>query len=163
MDRDPRTRTGDVPGFETQGTVFSRGLGKLVPNAVAKRAISVSISTDRDSYDRGEPVPITVSFTNRLPVAVSIPTPTQRRWGWAVDGHTEATTERRYLSRTPAVFPFGAGQTRRVSIEWNGYIRHVGRRDESKLPDPGEVELTAFLATAPASKRPTDSTTITLR
>ncbi len=163
MDHDPRVRTGDDLGLDYQGNIVSRGLGRLVPSWIAKRAISVSVSTDRDVYDRGEPVAFTVTFTNRLPVALTVPTPTQRRWGWTVDGYLEASTERRYLSETPATFQFRAGQTRRISVEWNGRIRHTGSQDESTVPEPGEYELAAFLATRPESTRPSDSTTIRLR
>lgn len=160
MSLGPEPRPESDGEFDYQGSLISRSLGKLAPNWLARRAISVSITTGREVYDRGEPVPFTITFTNRLPVAVAVPTPTQQRWGWAVDGHLEGSTERRFLSESPATFRFRAGQTRRVSVEWNGRIRYTEPRHESKVPDSGEHELTAFLAT---ENRPSDSTTITLR
>lgn len=160
MSLGPEPRPESDGEFDYRGNLISRGLGTLVPNWLAKRAINVSITTDSEVYDRGESVSFTVAFTNRLPVAVTVPTPTQQRWGWTVDGHLEGSTERRFLSETPATFSFRAGQTRRISLEWNGRIRYTEPRHESRVPDSGEHELTAFLAT---ENRPADSTTITLR
>ncbi|WP_247730834.1 hypothetical protein [Halovivax limisalsi] len=142
------------------GGVVTRGLGALVPTAIARRSIDVSIGIERRVYERGEPVPFSVTFRNRLPVAVSLATPTQRRWGWTIDGHLEGTTESRTLASRPAEFAFGARETRRIPVEWNGRIRRAGSPDESVVPDAGEYELSAFLAT---ENRPSDSTIIRLR
>lgn len=142
------------------GGVFTRGLGALVPPQIARRAIDVSIELERRVYERGEPVPFSVTFRNRLPVAVSVATPTQRRWGWRIDGHLEATTESHSLAHRPAELVFGARETRRIPVEWNGHIRRAGPPVESIVPDAGEYELSAFLA---IENRPSASTILRLR
>ncbi|WP_226482255.1 hypothetical protein [Natrinema amylolyticum] len=143
------------------GTVLSA----LVPRAVARRAISVSVTTDRDVYERDTPVEITVDFKNRLPVAVELPTPGQRRWGWTVDGHLEASDERLYTRERPATFDFRGGERKHVSVTWHGRLERVrtGTRRESVVPAPGEYEIRAFVATDETGSRPSDSTTIILR
>jgi hypothetical protein len=136
----------------------------LIPPAVARRAIAASVTTDRDVYERDEPVEITVAFTNRLPVPVELPTPRQRRWGWTVDGHLEGSDERLYTREKPATFDFRGGERKRLSVTWNGRLERVREDDrrESVVPDPGEYEVRAFVATNEASSRPSDSTTIRL-
>ncbi|MFC3959611.1 hypothetical protein [Halovivax cerinus] len=141
---------------------MTRFLGRFVPDTIARRVVDVTVSTERERYVRGRPVDITVSIHNPLPVALSLLTPTQRRWGWAVDGHLEATTERRYHRDRPATFALRPGERRRFTVEWNGRIRHVGDRDESIAPPAGPCEITAFLATGSPETRPSDATTITL-
>lgn len=141
-------------------------LAALVPAAVRRRAIGVSVETDRTVYERGDPVGITVTFRNRLPVPVEVPTPRQRRWGWTVDGELEATDERRYVRDRPSSFAFRGGERKRVSVTWNGrFERTAGRpadHHESVVPDPGDHEIRAFVATHADRYRPSDSTTIRL-
>ncbi|MDF9747728.1 hypothetical protein [Natrinema salsiterrestre] len=136
----------------------------LIPPAVARRAIAASVTTDRDVYERDEPVEITVAFENRLPIPVELPTPRQRRWGWTIDGHLEASDERLYTRDRPATFDFRGGERKRLSVTWNGRlerVRNEGRR-ESVVPEPGEYEIRAFVATDETASRPSDSTTIRL-
>ncbi|WP_254521852.1 hypothetical protein [Natrinema caseinilyticum] len=139
-------------------------LGSLVPPSLARRAIAVSVATDRDVYERDESIEIDIEFKNRLPIPVELPTPRQRRWGWSVDGHLEATDERVYTRHDPSSFEFRGGERKRVSVTWNGRIEQVrsdGRR-ESVLPGPGEYEIRAFVATREDATQPSASTTITL-
>lgn len=140
-------------------------LSALIPTAVARRAVRVSIETDRDVYDRDDPVEITVDFKNPLPVPVNVPTPEQRRWGWTVDGVLEASDERRYTRDRPSSFDFGGGERKRTSFTWNGRFERVrdGTYRESVLPDPGEYEIRVFVATHEGTFEPSDSTTITIR
>lgn len=156
-----RERTWEEAELDDRGSRISRLLGALVPDAVARRAVDVTVTTERDRYVRGRPVEITVAFHNPLPAALSIRTPTQRRWGWTVDGHLEATTERLYRRDRPATFSLRPGQRRRFSVEWNGRIRHVDDRDEWIAPPAGPCEITAFLATGAPETRPSGATTIT--
>ena len=149
--------------FDQRRDFLTRGLGKLVPVPIARRAITVSVSTDRDVYDRDDPVTITVTFENRLPVPVTVPTPTQRRWGWSIDGHLEASDERRYTRQSPSSFDFRAGERKRLTIPWNGRVERTDGVHESVPLDPGTYEISAFVATHPDRYRPRDSTTITIR
>ena len=150
-------------GLEDSQGLLTRGLAPLVPAPLARRAVSVSIETDRDVYDRGDPVALTVTFTNRLPLPVSIPTPERRLWGWTVDGDLEASDERRYTRSSPSSFPFRAGEQKRVSVAWNGRFERTDGVHESVLPEPGVYEIRAFVATHPETHRPSDSTTIAFR
>ncbi|RZH68952.1 hypothetical protein [Natrinema altunense] len=135
----------------------------LLPSVIARRAIAVSVTTDRDVYERDESVEITVEFKNRLPIPVELPTPRQRRWGWTVDGYLEASDERRYTPERPATFDFRGGERKRVSVTWNGRLERTGGgRHESVVPDAGEHEIRAFVATAEGAARPADVTTIRL-
>lgn len=136
----------------------------LVPPPVARRAIAASVTTDRDVYERDAPVEITVAFKNRLPVPVELPTPRQRRWGWTIDGHLEASDERLYTREQPATFDFRGGERKQLSVTWNGRLERAdgGDRRESVVPEPGEYEIRAFVATEEGGRRPSDSTTIRL-
>ncbi|SEW25547.1 hypothetical protein [Natrinema salifodinae] len=164
-----RRDASDVDAFGFDGDGSRRSvvtfLAGLVPPAVARRAVTVSVATDRDVYERDDPVEITVEFANRLPVPVELPTPRQRRWGWSVDGELEASDERRYTRERPASFGFRGGERKRVSVTWNGRFERVrsGDRRESVLPEPGDHEIRAFVATRENRARPGDSTTITIR
>ncbi|SFC26282.1 hypothetical protein SAMN05444422_106121 [Halobiforma haloterrestris] len=137
-------------------------LSALLPTSIGRRAISVSVETNRTVYDRDEPVEITVEFENRLPVPVEVPTPEQRRWGWSVDGELEASDERRYTRANPSSFSFRGGETKRASFTWNGRFERVrnGDRHESVVPSPGEYEIRAFVATHEDAFSPSDATTI---
>ncbi|QSX00573.1 hypothetical protein [Haloterrigena alkaliphila] len=152
---------GVDPGDSRSG--LATRLSSLVPAALARRAVAVSLETDRDVYARDDPVEITVTFENRLPVPVAIPTPRRRRWGWTVDGDLEASDERRYTRERPAAFRFDGGERKRIRFTWHGRLeRTAGDAHESIVPDPGEYELRAFVATHEGRYRPSDSTTIRL-
>lgn len=152
----------DRTGFDTTKNYLTDALATFVPNWLARRAVSVSVSTDKEVYEQGEPVEITVRFKNRLPVPIEVPTPRQRRWGWAVDGVLEATDEKRYVRGKPLTFGFRAGETRTVTATWNGYFRRQNGADldRSECADRGEHTITAFLAIHDDGERPTDSTRI---
>lgn len=141
---------------------LTRGLARFVPAPIARRAIAIRVTTDREVYDRDDPVEITVTFENRLPVPVEVPTPTQRRWGWTVDGDLEASDERRYTRTRPATFAFRAGERKQVSVVWHGRLERTDD-GESVLPEPGEYEIEAFIATHEGTHRPSDATTIRIR
>ena len=155
----PGTETDDARSRYTIATV----LGSLVPAAVARRAVAVSIETDRDRYTQDDPVTFTVAFDNRLPLPVEIPMPRQRRWGWTVDGMLEATDERRYIRDRPSAFRFRGGERKQLSVTWNGRFERVrDDRHESIVPAPGEYEIEVFVATHEDRYRPSDSTTVTI-
>lgn len=140
-------------------------LAALVPTSVARRLLRVSVETDRNVYDRDDPVEITADFKNPLPVPVKIPTPEQRRWGWTVDGELEASDERRYTRERPSSFDFAGGERKQASFTWNGRFERTreGELRESVVPEPGEYEIRVFVATDERATRPSDSTTITIR
>ncbi|MEF8780163.1 MAG: hypothetical protein V5A46_05765 [Haloferacaceae archaeon] len=150
-------------GFDETKNYLTDAAAKLVPNALARRAVAVRVSTDAESYRVGDTVRIQVEFKNRLPVPVRVPTPRQRRWGWEVDGILEATDERRHVSDAPATFQFRAGERKRFAVEWNGHFRRSAAADGmdvSRPASPGDHRITAFLATTVNGERPEDSTTV---
>lgn len=162
--RDAGTDADDEFGLETDDSRYTVAtfLSALVPAVLARRAVTVSLETDRDVYEPDESVGITVEFANRLPVPVAVPTPRQRRWGWTVDGDLEASNERRFTRARPSTFRFGGGERKRITVTWNGRLERAGRGEmrESIVPDPGEYELQAFIATHETRHQPSDSTTI---
>lgn len=158
----PDERTDELGFDETRGRV-SKFLAKFVPHTIARRAVSVSVRTDRDIYDRGDPVTVTVDFKNRLPIGVEIPTPKHRLWGWTVDGELEASDQRIYTRSIPSSFPFYGGERKQVSFVWNGRFERTGNDHQWVLPDAGEHEISVFIATHEGQHRPADSTTITIR
>ncbi len=164
----PRRRTRseresvDEFGLDDRGGLSSR-LADLVPATLARRGVVVSVDTDRPVYERDDPVEITVEFENRLPVPIAVPTPKRRLWGWTVDGHLEASDERLYTRSDPSTFDFRGGERKRVSVVWNGRLERTDGIHESVVPEPGEYEITAFVATHPETYRPSDSTTVRIR
>ncbi|AFZ72645.1 hypothetical protein [Natronobacterium gregoryi] len=162
----PSSPVADAFGIDTGDSESATGsfLSALVPTVLARRAIAVSVTTDRDTYEPDEPVEITVEFENRLPVPVEVPTPRQRPWGWTIDDELEASDERRYTRARPSSFDFAGGERKRASFTWNGRFERAREdRRESVLPDPDEYEVRAFVATHEDAFEPSDSTTITIR
>ncbi|MFB6236431.1 MAG: hypothetical protein ABEH81_08520 [Halopenitus sp.] len=162
MSGNHRDRDPDRTGFDDTTNYLTAALARIVPTWVARRAVTVSVATDKDTYEPGEPVEITVEFDNRLPVPVEVPTRGQRRWGWAVDDVLEADDATRYVSGDPLTFPFRAGETKTVTTVWNGHFRRTTEDDldRSEPAEPGEHTIQAFLATAGADERPEATTAI---
>lgn len=147
-------------GFDESKNYVTDFLGKLVPAALARRAIAVTVETDRPSYERDDPIEITVTFRNRLPVPVRVPVPRSRRWGWSVDGQLEGSDERIYVRPNPSTFDFRGGETKRITVDWDGRFERTDGRHERIAPAPGEYEIAAFVATE--DRTPRDVTTVTI-
>ncbi|MDL5362796.1 hypothetical protein [Halalkalicoccus sp. NIPERK01] len=161
----PRQRSEDDRyGFDETTNYLTSALSKLVPNWLARRAVSVSVDTPKDSYRRGEPVEIVVEFKNRLPLPVSVPTAERRLWEWRVDDVLEATDEPRYVDRSPGSIAFRGGERKRVVNRWNGRFRRAEGVDGLPAFEPaapGEHTISVSLTTD-RDDRPEDSTTITV-
>lgn len=150
---------GSRLGFDENRNYLSAALGKLVPEWVARRAIAVSVSTDRPQYRQGDTVEITIEFKNRLPVPVNVETPRRRLWGWSVDGWVEATDETVYTPENPGVFSFRPRERKRIHREWGGRFKRTdGDTTRWVTPRPEEYEIAAFVAVE--GHRPSDTTTI---
>jgi hypothetical protein len=140
---------------------LGRLLGFFVPQRVVRRGIDVTVDTDRDRYAANDTVRFTIEFHNRLPVPVTVRTPTPRLWGWTVDDCLEASDEpRRQLGEVGGgQLSFRSRERKRVTRRWDGRIKRVG--DPTRWePASGEVVLSAFLAVN--GRRPSDETTIRL-
>ncbi|MFP8890539.1 hypothetical protein ACLI4U_12265 [Natrialbaceae archaeon A-CW2] len=158
-------QSGDQYGFSETKNYLSALLEPLVPQRIAVPSLGVSVKTDKTTYDLGEPVIIDIVFKNRLPVPISIETPTARLWGWSVDGELAASDESEYRRNHPNTFSFRAGETKRIQRIWDGQFKRNKRNgDPTKwIPAPsGEYEITAFVDARYGRSRPSASTTIIL-
>lgn len=147
----------DRHGFDDNRNYLAAALGTFVPQRLARRALSVSVETDRGRYAPGEQITITAEFHNRLPVPITVRTPRQRRWGWSVDGELEASDETRYTRAKPSGFSFRPRERKRVQWRWNGRFR---RTDERRwvLAEPAAYEIRAFVALD--GRQPSATTTV---
>lgn len=148
-------------GFDDTTNYVGGFLGRFVPQALARRAVAVRVETDRDHYAVGEPVEITITFRNRLPVPVTLKTPTRRLWGWSVDGERAASDERSYVSGVGGALRFRAGERKTIRRTWDGRFKRTGEQTRWADPDPGEHEVAAFVA-LDRNRRPEDRTTIVI-
>jgi len=161
---DPGDATREVEdryGLDTDENPNHLGhlLGFFVPQRLARRAVDVTVGTDRDRYAAGDVVELTIEFRNRLPVPVTIETPTPRLWGWTVDGCLEASDEHRRRLRDlgGGRLSFRSRERKRLTRRWDGRIKRVG--DPTRWEQAtGEVVVGAFLAVD--GRRPADETTI---
>lgn len=154
-------RTGDEDrfGFDENRDYIAEFLSAVVPDRLAHRAVTIEVSTDRREYALDAPVEFTVTIRNRLPVPVTLPTPTLRLWGWTIDGELEASDEATFVSESESWHAFDARETRRIQQTWHGRFERSGAgpsgRTKWVLPDPGVHELSVFLATDEPQARDT--------
>jgi hypothetical protein len=151
----------DRHGLDERGSRLTALVGRLVPQRLAKWAVTVSVETDRDRYAPGETVEITIEFHNRLPVPVTVETPTPRLWEWRVDGERAGRADRPYEPSGAGTLRFRGGESKRLTRQWNGrFEREAATGREFVLADLGPHEVTAGLATT--LPRPSDATTIVI-
>ncbi|WP_433634630.1 hypothetical protein [Halomicrococcus sp. NG-SE-24] len=143
-------------GFPGRNYLAS-ALGALVPQSLARRAVTVSVATDHRRYRPGDTVAIDIEFRNRLPVPVSVSTSGLRLWGWSVDGLLEASDEPRYHRATSAEFVFRPRERKRFRRTWDARFERAGEQEREDAK-PGEHEIAAFVATD--GRRPSDATTV---
>ncbi|WP_418284341.1 hypothetical protein [Halorubrum sp. DTA46] len=157
--------TDDRTGFDQTKNYLTAAVSRFVPRWLARRAVTISVDTDRPAYDAGDPVEITVRLRNRLPLPIEVVTPTRRPWGWAVDGVLEATDERRYVRDAQTPVTFRAGETKTATVTWNGHFRRESGDDlDRSVPaDRGEHTVSAFLSVADRRPHHEDETRIRIR
>lgn len=149
--------SGSRHGLDENRSYLSALAGRLVPQRLARRALAVDVRTDADSYAPGEPVELEVAIRNRLPVVLRVTTPGRRLWGWAVDGELEASDESRFAHSEGGVLVFRPRERKLIRHRWDGRRKRVGERTRFEPLEPGDHELTAFVATE--EPRPSDRTT----
>lgn len=145
-------------GFDDTRYVIADAVGKFVPQSFARRALAVTVETDKDRYRLGESVQLTVTIRNKLPVPISVATTGRRLWGWTVDGELEASDEPRYEGDSAGKLTFRASEEKVLRHEWSGRFKRVGDRTTWETPDRGTYEVGAFVAVEPP--RPEDSVLI---
>jgi hypothetical protein len=153
-ERDDRTRPR-----ATRSLPVERLSRLLVPQRLRCRAVSVSVSTPRDSFARGEPVPFLVELHNTLPFPVSLKTRSPLLWSWSVDGHREAEHTAEEPPGDPGRLTFERGERKRFHRRWTGLFRVTPTEWEE--PAPGEYTLSAAInVAAPPRAAVTDTTTV---
>ncbi|EMA65698.1 hypothetical protein C461_13396 [Halorubrum aidingense JCM 13560] len=155
----------DRTGFDETRNYLTDAVSRVVPQWLARRAVTIEVDTDRTTYDAGDPVEITVRIRNRLPLPVEVVTATRRRWGWRVDDVLEATDEQRYLRDEPTAVAFRAGETKTATVTWNGHFRRKGPDglDRSVPADRGEHTISVFLPVTDPRPAHEDSMRIQIR
>ncbi|MFA9415066.1 hypothetical protein [Natrinema sp. HArc-T2] len=147
-DANPRERAAD----ERTRTIDWAALSYAVtPRALRHRAINVDVSTDKRRYEPGEPVDITVTFHNRLPIPIRIRTDSPNYWYWTVDGHREDSQVPRTVPDRPAAFSFARRERKRFRRQWHQRIQISD--DEWRPVDPGRYTIAVGLTRSDAAAR----------
>lgn len=123
----------------------------FMPVALRTRAIDVTITTDREIYDPGQPVGIGIEFRNRLPFPVRLRTDSPNVWTWAVDGITAASTLSRDVPDRSGTVSFARGERKRFQREWPQRIRVAA--DEWEPVEPGSYILDTRISRTDADER----------
>lgn len=134
----------------------------FMPKALRNRAIDVSVTTDRDTYELGEPVRIGLEFRNRIPFPVRLRTESPNVWTWAINGIEAASQVPRAVPERPDAFSFSRSERKRFRREWPQRIQVAPSEWESV--DPGTYTIEVAIACENAEKRGlTDRTDIQIR
>lgn len=168
--RDPRSDDVDPFGMdEADQSFWARSFGlvlpgrpeSILPKGVAKRGLSVSVTTDRDTIRVGDSVEITIVIANRLPVSISVPIDGKQQWGWTIDGHEAARDEPGYRSGGRTELRLEGRERRTHTRRWDGRIKRSGDPPEWVDADPGRYEIRAYIPVAGGSI--SDATEIRVR
>ncbi|RZV08543.1 hypothetical protein BDK88_2615 [Natrinema hispanicum] len=138
---DERTRTIDWAALSHAVT----------PQALRYPAIDVGVSTDKRRYEPGDPVDITITFRNRLPIPIRIRTDSPNYWYWTVDGLRSASQVPRAVPDRPAAFSFTRRERKRFQRQW--HQRMQVSEDEWQPVDPGTYTLAVSLTRSDAAAR----------
>lgn len=152
---DERTRPQSARSVDS--TLLSRW---LVPQSLARRAISVSIETPQAEYALGTAVPFRVTMTNPLPIPLTLLTRSPILWQWTVDGVVEASHIEQYdPPDEPGKLHFDRGERKRFTGEWSGKFRVTEREWEPAAP--GEYAIGATI-NVDGERSPADECTVRL-
>jgi hypothetical protein len=119
----------------------------LVPMALRRRAVSVAVETDRESYPRDEPVRFRARFRNRLPIPVSLPTPTRVPWSWSVDGLEHASRVAVDNGDDDGLFRFARSEHKTFHRRWHQRFRESD--EEWSTASPGDYRLRVWVSGYP--------------
>lgn len=148
-DEDPYApkRSDDAPDASRRAIDWQAASHALVPVRLRRRAIDVSLASDRDTYAPGETVHFEVSFRNRLPFPIVLRTDSPVRWTWRVDGLDEASHVVEYPPET-SLFSFARGERKAFGRRWRQRFQTGPRSWEPA--DPGEYTLSVRINTPDA-------------
>lgn len=134
----------------------------LLPTGLRYRAISVAVSTPRETYPEGAPIPITITMRNALPVPITITTASPLLWTWDVDGAAEASrVPLRDPPDEPGTFRFDRGERKQFRRRWPQAFKVSG--SEWASADPGEYTIGAGVNVPDADEKGLyDETTVTI-
>ncbi len=127
-DDDPFSPVEDDEGAGRNHVNWTNVSHALVPQFLRPRAIAVDVETDKDSYERGEPIHFGVTFVNRFPVPITLVTNTPKRWEWSIDGNPEGSELPSEHPEDRSPFRFRRSERKRFRREWSGRVR-VGERE----------------------------------
>jgi hypothetical protein len=148
-------RRPDTAGtaVETARTLdFGRATRALLPRTAWRRALAVSLSTDRDRYPPGVPVRLRLTVRNRLPVPLCLPTTAPVPWTWAVDG-VDRASRTTALPDESGTLRLGRRETRTVEWTWHRRIRVASDRWRVAEEGPHTLEARVCLPTPVADER----------
>lgn len=133
---------------------------RLVPHALRRRAVSVSVSTPDGAFDRDSKVPFEVTMHNSLPLPLTLKTRSPLLWTWSVDGLREASRAPLPVPpEEPARFKFDRGETKEFRKTWSGMFRVS--EHEWEPAGPGEYTLSVAINADDAEDAGlTDETTV---
>jgi hypothetical protein len=135
----------------------------FMPRSVRRRAVSVSVETDRDVYETEDRVTFRVGMENKLPFPVTLKTRSPLLWSWDVDGLEKASrvTEADPPDRQ-SLLTFERSERKEFERTWLLSIRDTER--EWIPVGPGEYTLSAWINVAPADREGlVGETTVTVR
>ena len=148
----PNERPDDGKGPSVPDAGGAGLLDYVLPATVSYRAMEISVSTPKATYEVDKPIPISVEVHNSMPFGVSLRTRTPLLWSWDVDGNEEAAEIE--LHDPPAEsgeYEFGSGERRRYTKRWPQRIR-VSESEWRQVP-PGEYTIGAWLNVEDAEDR----------
>lgn len=142
-DQAPERRRPPMPRAAGDGDSGGSWFDRLVPEVLGRVALTVEVRAP-ETIRLGEPTSFYVVVRNRIPVPVTVSTPTSRLWGWVVDGAEEG--DRRSFSppETGRSVRFGGLERKVFEGTWDGRIREEG--DGGWSDAGGTHTLTGYLA-----------------
>lgn len=132
----------------------------LLPKAIRRRAITVTVETSNETYAPEEPVHFTVEMQNRLPVPVSIVTRSPVLWTWAVDGAVEASRQSTEEPDVRGLLTFGRSETKVFSRRWSQRIENDDSRWQLVRPD--EYTISAWINSTDGDDQYEAETTVSI-
>ena len=134
----------------------------LVPHRVRYWSISVDVSTPKDVYTVGEPVPFAVTMKNAMPFPITIPVRSLLAWDWEVNGLAGAAhVDLHDPPEERRGFRFSRGERKQYLRRWQGMFR-VSESEWEPAP-PGEYTIGAGINIEDAAKKGLyDETTVRL-